>query len=140
MLKISSKSVPGVAAVALLAGVFSVTSVQAAEKTCTKSGGAGSKPSCTTAGISFAKNATIYFGGASMTDGDPQGNGQMKVLRDNVSIAAKSFVYNANSSVKADKTTTYKTLVTYISYGGGILGPNKVKGAISTSPTNVTPF
>ena len=139
MAKISSKSVPVIAAVVLLAGIFSVASAHAASKQCTKIGGPASAPSCTTSSMSFKKGTTVYFGAASMTNGGP-GAGQAKVIRGNVSIAAKSYVSAANSSVKADMTTTYKVYARNTTTPPqGTTGQNGVLGEISTSPTTLIP-
>ncbi len=113
MLKISSKFVPVVAAVALLAGVFSVASVQAATLICQVDGPA-TNGSCNTGYQNVPKNECITIKTSVDSGSSGQSASAIGYLKrsDGVTVHTQSVVASANDwaqKAKNIKNTTTKT-------------------------------
>ena len=131
MLKISSKSVPVVAAVALLAGVFSVASAHAATQSCQKTvpPRVGIIPSCTTAPISVAKNKNITVV-ASVVDGFSPAKGYVEVYKGTTLWKkAVPFVGSWKATTISDSSGDYRAKISALS---AALREKTVKVSIST--------
>ena len=130
MVKITSKSVPVVAAIALLAGVFSVVSVHAETQSCQKTvkPGAGS-PSCTTPSISVVKNKKMTVV-ASAYDSSFPANAYVDIYKGTTLWKSGPMFFGGwNATITSDSSVYYKAK---ISAASPAVGEKTVKVSIST--------
>ena len=108
MSKISSKRVPVVTAVALLAGVFSVTSVHAERQTCEGVSVPGAYAGCLTNSVKVTKGKTIEIKAWSFS-GTTDQFGTFNIYRNSVKWMVTPFYGYVNAKYTADATKFYQS-------------------------------
>ncbi len=128
MAKTSSKFVPVVAAIALLAGVFSVASAHAAQKSCQSATSSG-KPLCTTAAMQVAKNKTIT-GEAWAAYAGYETFATYKLYKNNIEWKSQLIWGYKKDSYTTDATASYRASI--VAQGRAYGDPMGVKIIMST--------